>query len=164
MHWVNDILLFIFQSHWQCCCWLWWWRGWGGEVKTYQIWQQELGLLKMMRVMMIVRKESLSEKFICSVATTVSRRLTSENTNKDSTKMRDSIFVIMKAAPKLSLDWAIMAFTEIVLRVPLAVIVEKFCPAILRRGMPPPSLARILARVRCSTKQRITEKSNFNIK
>ena len=40
-----------------------------------------------------------------------------------------------------------MAFTEIVLRVPLAVIVEKFCPAILRRGMPPPSLARILARV-----------------
>ena len=35
----------------------------GGEVKTYQIWQQELGLLKMMRVMMIVRKESLSEKF-----------------------------------------------------------------------------------------------------
>ena len=94
--------------------------------------------------------DSPERKFIweiCSVATTVSRRLTSENTNKDSTKMRDSIFVIMKAAPKLSLDWAIMAFTEIVLRVPLAVIVEKFCPAILRRGMPPPSLARILARV-----------------
>ena len=40
--------------------------------------------------------DSPERKFIweiCSVATTVSRRLTSGNTNKDSTKIRDSTYI-----------------------------------------------------------------------